>query len=293
MSHHIFLSHNYNDKPVVEAVALRLAQIFGQDQVFYDSWSIQPGDGIIDKMNQGLEAPEFVFFFVSQNSLSSSMVKLEWQNALYTASKGKTRIIPVRVDGADMPAILQQNLYIDMYTVGLEAAITQIVGVAQGNASFTPQHLGFSNLSYTQSTSSDGTIDITIKASHLMEPNPNFALVVINPESEIGWSALGAFGVVGGFNASSVPLEDGSLANAIVMRPMNAVLTPGHSVKLRLTKRGDVAIGLIAVLHEKTENNWIPVPKDSSAVMFQYSRSPDGVQPSGASLGANSGVSWG
>ena len=47
----IFLSHNYKDKPVVEQVALRLKSIYGIDKVFYDSWSIQPGDGIIDKMN--------------------------------------------------------------------------------------------------------------------------------------------------------------------------------------------------------------------------------------------------
>ncbi len=48
-------------------MALKLTGIFGQDQVFYDSWSIRPGDGIIDQMNKGLEAPEFVFFFVSAN----------------------------------------------------------------------------------------------------------------------------------------------------------------------------------------------------------------------------------
>lgn len=66
--------------------------------MFYDSWSIRPGDGIIDQMNKGLEAFEFVFFFVSAKSLASGMAKLEWQNAPYSAPKGKTRIVPVRVD---------------------------------------------------------------------------------------------------------------------------------------------------------------------------------------------------
>lgn len=47
------------------------------------------------------------------------MVKLEWQNALYAASKGKMRILPVRVDGSTMPPVLMQTLYIDMHTVGL------------------------------------------------------------------------------------------------------------------------------------------------------------------------------
>ena len=149
MAHRIFLSHNHSDKPIVDPVAIRLRAIFGEKQIFYDSWSIKPGDGIIDQMNKGLKAPEFVFFFVSAASLKSGMVKLEWQNALYAASKGKTHIIPVRVDGTPMPPVLMQTLYIDMHTIGLEAAIAQIVSVAQGNASFTPQHDGFSNLTYS------------------------------------------------------------------------------------------------------------------------------------------------
>ena len=85
----IFLSHNYKDKPVVEQVTLRLKSIYGIDKVFYDSWSIQPGDGIIDKMNEGLSNCKFFLFFISQNSLSSNMVKLEWQNALFRISQGK------------------------------------------------------------------------------------------------------------------------------------------------------------------------------------------------------------
>lgn len=47
----IFLSHNHNDKILVEQIAIRLKDTFGQEQVFYDSWSIQPGDGIIDRLS--------------------------------------------------------------------------------------------------------------------------------------------------------------------------------------------------------------------------------------------------
>jgi hypothetical protein len=59
----------------VEPIALRLRDIFGQENVFYDSWAIQPGDGIIDKMNNGLTQCKLFFFFVSNNSLNSEMVK--------------------------------------------------------------------------------------------------------------------------------------------------------------------------------------------------------------------------
>src|SRR4051794_22504450 len=78
----IFISHTHADKPVVEPFALKLAEVFGEDQIFYDSWSIQPGEGIIDKMNEGLGATSVLFFFVSKKSLTSKMVDLEWQNAL-------------------------------------------------------------------------------------------------------------------------------------------------------------------------------------------------------------------
>ena len=50
----IFLSHNYKDKDIVEPIAVRLKEIYGEDNVFYDSWSIKPGESIIGKMNDGL-----------------------------------------------------------------------------------------------------------------------------------------------------------------------------------------------------------------------------------------------
>ncbi|QHL91167.1 TIR domain-containing protein [Sphingomonas changnyeongensis] len=263
MPHKIFLSHNHNDKPLVEAVAIKLASIFGQDQVFYDSWSIKPGDGIIDQMNKGLEAPEFVFFFVSKNSLASGMVKLEWQNALYSASKGRTRIVPVRIDGSEMPAVLKQTLFIDMHTVGLDAAIAQIVSVTQGNASFTPQHLGFSNLSYAKSNGADGSVEITVKASHLMEPNPHFALVVGNPEEELQWEMVNGQPFMGGFNKDAFTLSSGGTAGCISFRPLGGALTPAHPLRFRVKPRGKAPVQFFGLHHQKGETEWVPVPVDT------------------------------
>lgn len=260
MAQRIFLSHNHKDKPIVEAVALKLASIFGQDDVFYDSWSIRPGDGIIEQMSKGLAAPEFVFFFVSASSLESQMVKLEWQNALYSATKGKTRLIPVRVDDSNMPAVLTQALFIDMYTIGLEAAIAQIVSVTQGNASFTPQHRGFSNLTYLDETLENGTVEITIHASHMMEPNPNFAFVLMNEKDEIGWWIKDCPGIQGGFHRGAFNLTDGGLANAVIMRPIVGHLAPAHPLIFELRKLGMNAVCLIDVLHDRGKNGWVPVP---------------------------------
>lgn len=260
MTHRIFLSHTHNDKPLVEPVALRLASIFGRDQVFYDSWSIRPGDGIIDQMNKGLEAPEFVFFFVSASSLSSGMVKLEWQNALYSATKGKTQLIPVRVDGSDVPALLRQTLFIDMHTIGVEATIAHIVSIVQGNSSFSPQHQGFSNLTYGRVNLDDGTIEITINASHLMEPNPNFAFPVINEEEEISWWIRDHPAIQGGFRKSAFRLIEGGLANAVIMRPVIGSLTPMHPLTFQFRRSGEKALNVIDVLHDQGQDNWTRVP---------------------------------
>ena len=142
----IFISHTYKDKPIVEPIAQRLAEVYGMDKVFYDSWSIQPGDGIIDRMNTGLAECKFFFFFVSKNSLQSNMVKLEWQNAIIKATNAEAKIIPVKIDDCLMPTILLQTLYIDVFGRGLEDAIRQMIDVINGRNTYSriPKR-GFTN----------------------------------------------------------------------------------------------------------------------------------------------------
>ncbi|GLI20473.1 hypothetical protein GGQ86_002244 [Xanthobacter flavus] len=260
MGHKIFLSHNYNDKPIVEPVAIILASIFGADAVFYDSWSIQPGDGIIDKMNSGLSAPEFVFFFVSKNSLDSGMVKLEWQNALYAASKGKTKIIPIKVDDAAMPPILMQTLYIDLFSIGIEAAIAQIVGVIQGNASFTPQHMGFSNLTYDFLKNADGNLDISVFASHLLETNPSFLILTENKKDEFNANSPN-WPMSTGIFQESINVPGGLIFNGLFFRPVGATITPNIPLRIRLTPKEGIPIDFRGIWHQKAEDAFVEIPR--------------------------------
>lgn len=256
----IFLSHNHKDKPVVEPVAIRLSEIFGQDKVFYDSWSIQPGDGIIQKMNEGMKSPEFVFFFVSATSLASKMVELEWQNALFKSTKGECKIIPVRVDGSAMPPVLLQNVYVDMYAHGVEAAILHIVNVIQGNKTFTPQHLGFSNLTFQVSGDPASEITIHIRASHLMEPNPEFLVLVDNPEGEVKIELNGGVPHRGGFNAN-VTLNSGITTNAFAIAPLGGAITPKMPMILTLKANGAEPVALRDVLHKTTHESYEAIPR--------------------------------
>lgn len=105
---------------------------------FADSWSIQPGDGIIDNMDEGLSKCKLFLFFVSNNSLNSNMVRLEWQNAIMKMTNGQTKIIPVRLDNCIIPTILLQSLYIDLFQNGMETAIRQIVDIASAETHSPP-----------------------------------------------------------------------------------------------------------------------------------------------------------
>lgn len=179
----IFLSHNYNDKPIIEPIAETLASVFGRDFVFYDSWSIQPGEGIIDKMNKGLEECKFFFFFVSKNSLQSNMVKLEWQNALYRATHNQIKIIPVKLDDCLMPAILTQTLYIDIYGQGLETGKRQILDVINGNNTYNGVYQTYENLrGYIKKK--DNILNIEFRAETFMEPNPKYLILLDNNSTD-------------------------------------------------------------------------------------------------------------
>ena len=182
----IFLSHNCKDKPIVEQIAIRLKEIYGEDSIFYDSWSIRPGEEIIDKMDAGLLKADYFFFFISSNSLASQMVKLEWQNALMMKTQNhKLKFIPVRLDGSTVPAILTQTLYIDFYTNGFEVGIRQIFDVLSEKNVYISEFKEFENLSaYREKIGADGLCErLTINANYFMEPTAHF-LVIVNSKKE-------------------------------------------------------------------------------------------------------------
>jgi len=252
----IFLSHNYKDKPVVEQFAGRLKTAVGQDNVFYDSWSIQPGDGIVDKMNEGILNCKIFFFFVSANSLASGMVKLEWQNALIKATQCTIKLIPVKLDECMMPPILMQSLYIDLWGQGIEIALRQMMDVVSGTNTFIPELVEFNNLNLYLSGSDQGII-VECRVKYYMEPVTKFIYLIDNKSNEVSFECLSNTSFMSGFN-ENVKLDDGRICNGQLMAIERAT-TPGHPFMVKINKLTDVKIKLIGVLHEKSMNKWIAV----------------------------------
>lgn len=253
----IFLSHNWKDKPVVEQVALRLRNIFGQNNVFYDSWSIQPGDGIIDKMNEGLSNCQFFFFFVSANSLASNMVKMEWQNAIFKAAQNAIKFVPIRMDNSPMPLLLTQNLYIDLYSQGIDVAVRQIVDVIQGNNTYQTPTTQFHNL-VAEKQRIGNKLRITCRALHFLEPISSFLFCTLNDTKEATVEVLNETMHLGG-EQNGIPLNTGLKVNA-VMRGVEHGTTPDMPfiVEFDLAKNPDFDI--MMVMHKTSHERFDSIP---------------------------------
>lgn len=252
----IFLSHNYKDKPIVEQVARKLSAIYGRDNVFYDSWSIQPGDGIIDKMESGLANCKYFFFFVSVNSLNSNMVKMEWQNALYRAAQSYIKVIPIRMDNCNMPFLLTQTLYIDLFSNGLDVAIRQIVDVINGTNTYKNPMSEFHNLVAIKQKIGD-KIRIECTAKYYLEPISEFAFCTqSDPDLIQGKIVSDAFEITK--VQKGAKFQNGYSTN-ILFRGVSRGTLPNFPVVAEFTHRNNEPFDIEAVLHRTTQNLYTPI----------------------------------
>ena len=260
MNGYIFLSHNYNDKNIVEPFANRLASRFGRDKVFYDSWSIQPGDGIIDKMNLGLAKANYFFFFISENSLKSKMVKLEWQNALLKAVSGEIRFIPIRLDQSPIPTILSQTLYLDLYTNGFEAVLRQMVDIICGENTYHSTENKYHNVKVDINRISDKEYDFAFFAETYMEPISNYAIVVDNSEEDIKVTCLSDPMFLSGFNKDAVfySAPDGNRTYSAIAVSVQRATAPGFPIKVKVQSKSN--LNYKGVLRASDSQNYIEIP---------------------------------
>jgi hypothetical protein len=259
----IFLSHNHKDKPVIEQFALKLREVFGQESVFYDSWSIQPGDGIVDKMNSGLQTCKYFLFFVSKNSLASNMVKLEWQNALVMAAGGNIKFIPIRVDDSDMPALLLQTLYIDLFGAGLDAAIRQTVDVVSGKNTYSSATTSFSNLHVKIRIEGPRWI-VTIEATQFMEPISSFGLFFTNDLEAFEFDLPGESAYKSG-GPFAMTLSDGKQGYCKLLG-LDRATTPGHPVVMAFTRPDGIPINMpVIVMHQHAAGQFKSLPVTMAA----------------------------
>lgn len=253
----IFISYTHKDKQLVDVIAQRLASVFGQEKVFYDSWSIQPGDGIIAKMEQGLKDCKFFFFFVSKNSLGSGMVSLEWQNAIVKATQGNVRFIPVKLDDCMMPQLLLQTLYIDVFGQGIEIAIRQMIDVIQGKTVYRPGPQTYENVrGYVKSGARE--LIIEFRAETYMEPISRYLILVGNNEGEAEIECLSDGMFRRGYQ-KDLTLSTGEKTNAFLIS-VDRATTPGFPLTIKLIQKKDQAIALKGLMRATSQREFQFIP---------------------------------
>lgn len=254
----IFISHTKKDKELVEPIARVLANIYGNDNVFYDSWSIQPGEDIIEKMNNGLEKCNYFFFFMSKNSLTSQMVKLEWQNILMKSSNNNNiKFIPVKIDETVPPIILLQKLYIDIYSYGIDVGLRQIIDVIKGGDISQPTLKKFENVEYTINMKLKNHIIINIFAKSYMEPISKFLILTDNAE-DLSATVTGETMIISGIN-KDVELTSGLITNGYLIGVTRA-LTPSFPIEIELKSSKEI-IDFKGILRQVSTNDWVSFPK--------------------------------
>jgi hypothetical protein len=251
----IYLSHNSKDKVVVEPIALKLREILGEDKVFYDSWSIQPGEGIIDRMNEGLSACKVFFFFLSRNSLESFMVKLEWQNAVYAMTQGKVKFVPVRLDDCSLPPIIAQNKYIDIYENGYDRALLKIIEASKGENVFNPDFKDVKNITARLNPSYGEHIEVSLEAKHHIVPATRFVFLSQAKQSDISYDSRDILYRKIGYMENFTKINDECMLNAFMI-DFCKPLVPGFPLYADFNSLIGHPFSIVFVYHEIKLGTW-------------------------------------
>lgn len=247
----IFISYNHKDEQLVDMIARRLELEFGRDNIFYDKWSMQPGDSIIGKMNEGLEKFTTFFYFLSPNSLTSKMVAKEWQSALNKAVNENLKFVAVRLADCKPPAILTDALYIDLYGKGLDDALAQMKCVIKGENTYKALEDAENIVAVVQKISAY-EIRIEIKAMLFSENDADFAFICdnavddfeVNPQEAMYYGSTG--GIRNNIKGQTIDLK---MRTVRLYRP----LTPKNSMKVTIKSKSDVMLKFVGIMQVLSE----------------------------------------
>ena len=122
-----FLSHATEDKQrfaMPFAVALRTKGI----EVWVDQWEIKAGDSLVKKVfTDGIDDASIFIVVLSPVSVTKPWVSEELDAAVIRKIAGSCKIIPVVLDGAEVPAPLKHLLWVSESRHGFDGVVSEVV----------------------------------------------------------------------------------------------------------------------------------------------------------------------
>ncbi len=129
----IFISHSAKDRDEARNIATKLKN--SNLDVWYDEWSLQAGDSLVNKIEKGIADSNTLIVLLSKESMRSRWVKSEINAFLNRSlSERNISIIPVFLEKVLMPPLLKDRLYVDLTKdpeVGLARLIRQLSSPAE------------------------------------------------------------------------------------------------------------------------------------------------------------------
>ncbi len=109
----VFISHTSSDSALARELANGLRE--RQIEVWFDEWSLKPGDNLIERINDGISRADALLVLVSDDFGASKWAQHELSTWLLSeAGQDKKVVLPVRIGGASMPFDLQTRLWIEL-----------------------------------------------------------------------------------------------------------------------------------------------------------------------------------
>jgi len=111
----VFISHAHQNKAFAKRLAEGLQSV-GVD-VWVDEFSLKVGDNLMEKINEGLSKCDYLIVIMSKAYFESSWSRHEFSAFAAREMAGKTNpILPVLIEDCDIPAFLQDRVYLDFRT---------------------------------------------------------------------------------------------------------------------------------------------------------------------------------
>ncbi|MFL6211397.1 MAG: toll/interleukin-1 receptor domain-containing protein [Pyrinomonadaceae bacterium] len=124
----VFISHRTVD--MLEAIRLAEAIRSAGHNVWLDDWEIAVGDNIVERINKGLNDADYVALCLSAHGVMSKWISQEWMTTLARQLNSESvKLLPVRLTGDDLPAILAGIRYADLaasWSKGLSSLLKAI-----------------------------------------------------------------------------------------------------------------------------------------------------------------------
>lgn len=128
----VFISYAYEDRNYADLISNKLRE--AGHNVWYDAWTLNVGDNIVEKINDGLKDIDAFIVIISKHSLGSNWVSKEYSLIAFSEIHSKKRrIIPILIDQSTIPQYLDNDGYIDL-TVDRESGLMRLLKSLKDNS---------------------------------------------------------------------------------------------------------------------------------------------------------------